>query len=502
MGFTPLFGPWRQRNYDQPKTLEQASSQPDPAAAKAPQRSGVEAPLQNERSVALLSHARGAASLNSSLKAFHRDASLVEAALPKRACMQTLAQEPLYRTDGVGALLPCTRSPLNYQARLGLPLRCQVTGSRSGKPDLRLRLFTFEAGTVEPSRGQQQWRASEVGQQLQGPLDFASKAAALMFVQTAFQDQAHGFIGAVALLGAATVVGQRALATERGQRLPARLKEGVQHMPDRFKSGAARLKRGVWPAVKRASHLPSEYLPPAATLFLGACAWAWIHPSSFHILQCLAASVPVSAGYAQTARASASGRLAKGPETEEAYRERHRWAAKRVAHLMRDLPATPPLEGAADLADSLQINIGLMVEGQGFPSWPAPDPGAAWAVSGSLPLRSKRARDLAEESPSAPPPASLSTSSGERPAGSGHVGHSTPTGPLQVHADASSTSALPTIRSDAELEAHQHRLRQRAEAGPSTPQDQLVKSRVSIMDSPHEMRGLEIQPTSGLAKQL
>ena len=42
---------------------------------------------------------------------------------------------------------------------------------------------------------------------------------------------------------------------------------------------------------------------------------------------------------------------------------------------MRDLPATPPLEGAADLADSLQINIGLMVEGQGFPSWPAPDPG-------------------------------------------------------------------------------------------------------------------------------
>ena len=96
MGFTPLFGPQRQRNHDQPKTLEQASSQPDPAAAKAPQRSGAEAPLHNERNVALLSHARGAASLNNSLKAFHRDASLL-AALPKRPCMQTLAQEPLYR---------------------------------------------------------------------------------------------------------------------------------------------------------------------------------------------------------------------------------------------------------------------------------------------------------------------------------------------------------------------------------------------------------------------
>ena len=58
----------------------------------------------------------------------------------------------------------------------------------------------------------------------------------------------------------------------------------------------------------------------------------------------------------------------------------------------------------------------------------------------------------------------------QRPAGSGRVGHPTPAGPLQVHADASSTSALPTIRSDADLEAYQHRLRQRAEAGPLTPQ--------------------------------
>ena len=70
-----------------------------------------------------------------------------------------------------------------------------------------------------------------------------------MFVQTAFQDQAGGLIGAVALLGAATAVGQRALATERGQRLRgqhlrARLKERVQQMPDQLKSGAARLKRG------------------------------------------------------------------------------------------------------------------------------------------------------------------------------------------------------------------------------------------------------------------
>ena len=74
----------------------------------------------------------------------------------------------LCRTDEAGTLLPCPHSPLDYQARLSLPLRCRVTGSRSGKPDLRLRLFTVEAGAVEPSRAQQQWGASEVGQKLQG----------------------------------------------------------------------------------------------------------------------------------------------------------------------------------------------------------------------------------------------------------------------------------------------------------------------------------------------
>ena len=53
-------------------------------------------------------------------------------------------------------------------------------------------------------------------------------------------------------------------------------------------------------------------MSPAAALWVGAHMWAWLSPNSYHVLQCLAASVPVMAGYAQTKRAAATGQLAAG----------------------------------------------------------------------------------------------------------------------------------------------------------------------------------------------
>ena len=58
--------------------------------------------------------------------------------------------------------------------------------------------------------------------------------------------------------------------------------------------------------------MPGDYLSPAAALWVGAHMWAWLSPNSYHILQCLAASVPVMAGYAQTKKEAATGRLAPG----------------------------------------------------------------------------------------------------------------------------------------------------------------------------------------------
>lgn len=40
--------------------------------------------------------------------------------------------------------------------------------------------------------------------------------------------------------------------------------------------------------------------------------WAWLSPHTYYVLQCLAASLPVMAGYAQTGRAAALGHIAPG----------------------------------------------------------------------------------------------------------------------------------------------------------------------------------------------
>jgi len=69
---------------------------------------------------------------------------------------------------------------------------------------------------------------------------------------------------------------------------------------------------GAWPATKQVVRLPGDYLSPAAALWVRAHMWAWLSPNSYHVLQCLAASVPVMAGYAQTKKAAATGRLAAG----------------------------------------------------------------------------------------------------------------------------------------------------------------------------------------------
>ena len=55
-----------------------------------------------------------------------------------------------------------------------------------------------------------------------------------------------------------------------------------------------------------------------------------------------------------------------GEETEAAFRARHRWAARRVAHLLKGLPERPPLQSASELIEAASVNVGLVVEGQPF----------------------------------------------------------------------------------------------------------------------------------------
>jgi len=58
--------------------------------------------------------------------------------------------------------------------------------------------------------------------------------------------------------------------------------------------------------------------------------------------------------------------LTAGEATEAAFRARHRWAARRVAHLLKGLPDIPPLQAASEVIESASVNVGLKVEGQPF----------------------------------------------------------------------------------------------------------------------------------------
>lgn len=55
-----------------------------------------------------------------------------------------------------------------------------------------------------------------------------------------------------------------------------------------------------------------RYSAAAAALVVTATVWSVLHPPSYHLLRCIAAAMPVWAGYAQTARACAIGNVPDG----------------------------------------------------------------------------------------------------------------------------------------------------------------------------------------------
>ena len=55
-----------------------------------------------------------------------------------------------------------------------------------------------------------------------------------------------------------------------------------------------------------------RYSTAAAGLVVVAAFWSVVHPPSYHLLRCIAAAMPIYAGYAETARACATNRIPPG----------------------------------------------------------------------------------------------------------------------------------------------------------------------------------------------
>lgn len=83
-------------------------------------------------------------------------------------------------------------------------------------------------------------------------------------------------------------------------------------------------------------------------------------------------------------------------QAEAAWRARHKWAARRLAHLLSDVHDAAPLAPVFDVLETLSLNIGLAVDGRsvsalttpgagGFGAWAAPLAGGGrFAAVGSL----------------------------------------------------------------------------------------------------------------------
>lgn len=102
--------------------------------------------------------------------------------------------------------------------------------------------------------------------------------------------------------------------------------------------------------------LAQKYGEPAAWLTAAAAVWAIVNPSSYKVGECIAALIPVLAGYNQTARQCEKGLIA---DQEGAWYGVHRWAARRTAHLLTRLPSdNPPLGPLMDVWEGLDIRVG------------------------------------------------------------------------------------------------------------------------------------------------
>ena len=185
------------------------------------------------------------------------------------------------------------------------------------------------------------------------------RAVGLLFARLVFPD-AMGpvlpLLAAAHCAAAAVRLGRRLLHRPARQATARQLQKLRQRskLVDLAVAGAEQLGRAAW-----------RYGEPAGVLLLLAAAWAAVHPSSQQVAEAVAALIPVLLGYQQTSRQCAVGQLL-GPAAEEAWHRRHKWAARRTAHLQRDLPDSPPLAGAADAWDAMCLSIAVAVGGLGF----------------------------------------------------------------------------------------------------------------------------------------
>ncbi|GBG89782.1 hypothetical protein CBR_g49633 [Chara braunii] len=83
----------------------------------------------------------------------------------------------------------------------------------------------------------------------------------------------------------------------------------------------------------------------------------WRFPRVHHALKCGGAAIPVMTGYARTSNLVRGQPVGAAGEGEKFWRERHRWAAERLCHLMTDFSEKPALGWVVSLAQATSVVV-------------------------------------------------------------------------------------------------------------------------------------------------
>lgn len=102
-----------------------------------------------------------------------------------------------------------------------------------------------------------------------------------------------------------------------------------------------------------------------ATLFKES--WSFVHPESYYLVDCSVALLEVDREQKRLARRIARGKIVGDKEIEQAWIEQHKKSAQRVAHLLKELPDTPPLKELIDFLEKVVVEIGKTYQNGPFP---------------------------------------------------------------------------------------------------------------------------------------
>lgn len=198
--------------------------------------------------------------------------------------------------EGLKVSLPLLLRPGLYPK--GVDLRLQLISIRLDQPE-----SPHVHDTDPPSLAS----AKQDDARALAPLHLVDRAAGMLMARVLFPNATRPALDAATTVWAVTAITKAALTY--GSILQKNRSSRTNTV-----SSQTNWRKHVSSAWSASLQVAQQYGEPAAVLAFAGMAWALIQPSSCEIAQCMAALVPVLAGYGETARVCATGAVTNKEE--------------------------------------------------------------------------------------------------------------------------------------------------------------------------------------------